>query len=78
MYGLELVNASEGRLKRGSVYVTLNRMEEKGYITFRKEETAPIQGGMPRPLYSASGLGERLLRVWQIAKQQMAPMGALL
>ena len=33
LYGLQLVAASRGRLKRGTVYVTLGRMEEKGYIT---------------------------------------------
>ena len=32
-YGLELVEASNGRLKRGSVYVTLARMEAKGFVT---------------------------------------------
>ena len=30
MYGLQLVAASRRRLKRGTVYVTLGRMEEKG------------------------------------------------
>ena len=33
LYGLQLVAASRGRLKRGTVYVTLGRMEEKGCIT---------------------------------------------
>ena len=37
-YGLELVEASGGALKRGSVYVTLARMEEKGFIESRQEE----------------------------------------
>ena len=32
LYGLQLVAASKGRLKRGTVYVTLGRMEDKGYI----------------------------------------------
>jgi len=31
LYGLQFVAASRGRLKRGTVYVTLGRMEEKGY-----------------------------------------------
>jgi len=34
-YGLELVDASGGALKRGSVYVTLARMEEKGFVDSR-------------------------------------------
>ena len=41
MYGLQLVTTSKRRLKRGTVYVTLGRMEEKGYITSRLED-APL------------------------------------
>ena len=37
-YGLELVDASGGTLKRGSVYVILARMEEKGFVDSRQEE----------------------------------------
>ena len=37
-YGLELVDASDGTLKRGSVYVILARMEEKGFVDSRQEE----------------------------------------
>ena len=44
-YGLEIVQASRGRIKRGSIYVTLGRMEEKGFVT-------SSAGGSPR---SASG-----------------------
>ena len=38
LYGLQLVAASKGRLKRGTVYVTLGRMEDKGYVTAHAEE----------------------------------------
>src|SRR5579871_2455399 len=31
LYGLQLVALSKRRLKRGTVYVTLGRMEEKGF-----------------------------------------------
>jgi DNA-binding PadR family transcriptional regulator len=56
-YGLQLVAASKGRLKRGTVYVTLGRMEDKGYITSRLEDAPPDMGGMPRRLYEATPLG---------------------
>ena len=49
-YGLELVDASDGKLKRGSVYVTLARMEEKGFVDSRQEERA---GGRQRPAAAA-------------------------
>jgi DNA-binding CsgD family transcriptional regulator len=36
-YGLQLVDESRGRLKRGTVYVTLGRMEQKGLVESRHE-----------------------------------------
>ena len=64
MYGLELVAASRGRLKRGTVYVTLGRMEEKGYIRSHLEDAPPDAGGLPRRLYEATPLGRRVLDAW--------------
>jgi DNA-binding PadR family transcriptional regulator len=58
-YGLDLVAASRGRLKRGSVYVTLGRMEEKGLVRSRLEER-PGEGP-PRRLYEPTPLGFRAL-----------------
>ena len=37
MYGLQLVEQSEGALKRGTVYVTLGRMEAKGLVESEQE-----------------------------------------
>ena len=54
-YGLELVQASRGRLKRGSVYVTLGRMEEKGFVT------SSSSGEDGRRRYRPTALGERAL-----------------
>jgi DNA-binding PadR family transcriptional regulator len=58
-YGLDLVASSRGRLKRGSVYVTLGRMEQKGFVTSRIEER-PGEGP-PRRLYDLTALGHRAL-----------------
>jgi PadR family transcriptional regulator, regulatory protein PadR len=60
MYGLELVDASEGELKRGTVYVTLGRMESKGLVSSRVESEPPGFGGLPRRLYVASAYGREL------------------
>ncbi|WP_417482256.1 PadR family transcriptional regulator [Maricaulis sp.] len=59
MYGLQMVKASK-ILQRGSVYVYLNRMGEKGYVTSRQEKE-PTDPGMPRRLYQITGLGRRVL-----------------
>lgn len=60
-YGLQLVEQSDGTLKRGTIYVVLNRLEEKGYVTSEREAVQPGSGiATPRRLYKASGLGEKV------------------
>lgn len=59
-YGLELVDASSGSLKRGSVYVTLARMEEKGFVESRQEDRPERAGGLPRRLYRATPYGRKV------------------
>jgi DNA-binding PadR family transcriptional regulator len=73
LYGLELVAASRRRLKRGTVYVTLGRMEDKGYVTSRLESPPPQSGGMPRRLYRPTELGRRVLATWTTAGRHLMP-----
>lgn len=70
MYGLELVHASDGALKRGTVYVTLGRMEEKGFI-HSEQEKVEKRPGMPRRLYQVSGQGSRVLAAVDAAQAAM-------
>lgn len=63
-YGLELVEASGGKLKRGGIYVTLGRMEEKGLV-----KSTPSEAG--RRLYKPTGLGERALLAARIFSGQI-------
>ena len=58
-YGLEMVAASRGALKRGGVYVTLGRMEEKGLV-----RSATGEAG--RRLYRPTALGERALEAARV------------
>lgn len=60
-YGLDLVKRSDGELKRGTVYVTLQRMEEKGFISSRLETKIDPRLGQARRMYKTTGLGERAL-----------------
>jgi DNA-binding PadR family transcriptional regulator len=71
MYGLELVKASGGTLKRGTVYVTLGRMQEKGFVESRPERTAGASG-LPRRLYRPTGLGLRVLDAWDLLRRAVA------
>ena len=70
MYGLELVNASSGELKRGTVYVTLGRMADKGYVESR---AVPQDdgSGMPKRLFKATGYGARVLNAWELASASL-------
>jgi len=69
MYGLELVAESAGKLKRGTVYVTLSRMEDKGYVQSQEEESGAETRGLPRRLYRPTGYGQRVYEAWQLAKE---------
>ncbi|HKE84808.1 MAG TPA: PadR family transcriptional regulator [Vicinamibacterales bacterium] len=73
MYGLELVANSRRQLKRGTVYVTLGRMEDKGYITSRTEAAPPDEGGLPRRLYEPTALGRRVQAAWAAAAAHLTP-----
>ena len=71
LYGLQLVAESRRRLKRGTVYVTLQRMEEKGYVASRLEDGPLHAGGLPRRVYQPTALGRRVLAVWTTAARLM-------
>jgi DNA-binding PadR family transcriptional regulator len=75
-YGLELVETSGGRLKRGTVYVTLGRMVEKGYLTSVQEAQGPGAIGLPRRLYRMTPLGRRVREAWGDLRLKLAWEGA--
>jgi PadR family transcriptional regulator, regulatory protein PadR len=75
-YGLQLVAASKGRLKRGTIYVTLGRMEDKGYVTSRTEDAPDGAGGLPRRMYEATPYGIRVLNAWTLLLHHLAPQTA--
>jgi DNA-binding PadR family transcriptional regulator len=68
LYGLQLVDLSNNALKRGGIYVTLGRMEEKGFVT-----SAPAEGG--RRLYEPTALGLRHLVAARVLHGDL-PLGA--
>ena len=71
-YGLELVEASRGVLKRGSVYVILARMEEKGFVDSRQEERPQGSSGLPRRLYRATPYGKKVHQAFATLREALA------
>ena len=61
MYGLEMIAESDGLLKRGSIYVLLNRMEDAGLVKSKMKETPKGEQGPPRRVYEITGQGLRSL-----------------
>ena len=67
MFGLQLVEHSQRALKRGTVYVTLGRMQDKGYVESRTDRQPAGAIGLPRRLYRPTAYGLRVLKAWQTA-----------
>jgi DNA-binding transcriptional ArsR family regulator len=57
LFGLEMVEASGGLLKRGTIYVTLKRLEEKGLVESRPEVRPSPEIGIARRMYRSTGAG---------------------
>lgn len=70
-YGLQLVTASDGRLKRGTVYVTLGRMEEKGYVESEPDPMAADDLVLPRRMYRPSPYGLKVLEAWEVMRRTL-------
>jgi DNA-binding PadR family transcriptional regulator len=76
-YGAELVRELEERTGRqvlgGALYITLDRLERKGYLVSWMGEPDPVRGGRPKRFVEVTPEGvralaehrEALLRVWE-------------
>ena len=60
-YGKELVDNSGGQLKSRSIYVFLNRMEDKGFLRSKKKTSVAVTRGVPRKYYEVTAAGRRIL-----------------
>lgn len=69
LFGLEMIERSSQRLKRGTVYVTLGRMQAKGYLESRQEPLPAGAIGLPRRLYQPTAYARRVLDAWRLAEQ---------
>ena len=65
-YGVRLMEELESRVgrsvSRGSVYVTLDRLEEKGWIASELSRPRPERGGRPRRIVRVTPEGVAELR----------------
>src|SRR5688500_5124756 len=71
-FGLELVDASGGSVKRGSVYVLLARMEAEGFVDSSQAERHPGASGRPRRLARATEYGLKVREASRLLRQALA------
>lgn len=68
MYGLEMVLLSEGEIKRGTVYVTLQRMLDKSFIEPIDDSVHSIfETGNSRRKYKATDFGRNVFKAQELA-----------
>lgn len=73
MFGLEMVDQSGGELKKGTIYVTLGRMADKGLVASRTESGA--ESASQKRLYTPTDYGRRVFKAQEIALKYLN-MGA--
>jgi DNA-binding PadR family transcriptional regulator len=65
-YGVTVLREIESRtgkaLSRGAVYVTLERLEQKGILASRLGDPTSVRGGRAKRLFSVKPAGVRILR----------------
>jgi PadR family transcriptional regulator, regulatory protein PadR len=67
--GRDIRNEYESRtnmkMPLGSLYTTLTRMEDSGFVNSHTGDTNPERRGYPRKFFTITGTGERSLRAYQ-------------
>ena len=73
-YGVTIRKAMEtaGRSASiGALYTTLDRLEEKGFISSRQGESTPERGGRAKKFFSIEGAGSLALEQAERVRRQM-------
>ena len=70
-FALRLADSSGGALKRGTVYITLQRMQSKGYVESSVEPAIEGAMGRPRRWYRPSAYGLQVLGAWTLAERAL-------
>jgi DNA-binding PadR family transcriptional regulator len=59
------------RVSLGAIYVTLDRAEDKGYLSSWRSDPTPARGGRAKRYYKLEALGEKALREAAETAQRM-------
>lgn len=75
--------AAPKKVSLGAVYVTLDRLEDKGMVSSRLSDPTPERGGRAKRIYHLEALGERALeesaatakRIWETVAEAFGELG---
>lgn len=70
-YGVSIhraLNEAKRKISIGSLYVTLGRLEEKGYVRTIRGEATEMRGGRAKKYFELTGQGARVLTAAQEAR----------
>lgn len=76
MFCLQMVDASDKRLKRGTIYVTIGRMEAKGFLTSQQEKRPQTNPGHARRVCQVTDYGRSIFEAWQVARAHLSARSA--
>ncbi len=68
----ELEEKADRSVSRGALYSALDRLESKGFLTWRVEASTPERGGHPSRIFSVTEAGLEALREHQRALRNLA------
>lgn len=74
-YGVSIRTEIEEKAGRtassGALYTTLERLEDKGLVSFQVGDPSPIRGGRAKRHYRVTGAGRKAISQSQLAYQRM-------
>jgi DNA-binding PadR family transcriptional regulator len=70
--GRELEARAKRRVSRGALYATLDRLQQKGFLSWTIEPAAPDRGGHPRRLFSVTRAGRAAVRQYGRAVRSLS------
>jgi len=73
----EALNEAKRRLSIGSLYVTLSRLEEKGFLESHEGEPTPERGGRAKKFFRLTGTGVKALNETEEAREALRVQGRL-
>ena len=68
----EILARTGVELSRGTIYVTLSRLEERGQVVSRLGPPSPARGGKAKRCFEVTAAGRRALRESHVALKQLA------